>query len=77
MDAVGPERKEKRQERSSGAAVSTPSSLMLLDSHFAPPAVVQRLYMKYVLYNICNSIQQRNRGDDMCQCAATQAQEGG
>lgn len=65
------EGKGKRLERCRGAAVIAPSSLMLLDSHFAPPAVVQRWYMKYFLYTICNSSQQRKRGDDTCQRAAT------
>lgn len=52
-------------------AVISPSLPMLLDSHFAPPAEAQAWYMKYFLYNICTSSQQRSRGDDMCQCMAT------
>lgn len=62
---------KKRWGRNSSTAVITPSSLMLLDSHFAPPAVVQRWYMKHFLCNICNSSRQRNRGDDICQRTST------
>lgn len=50
MDAVGAGREEKGWEKPSSTAVITTSSLMLLDSHFAPPAEVQRWYMKYSIF---------------------------
>lgn len=53
-------KKKKRWERNSmHSGYHPPSSLMLLDSHFAPPAVVQRWYMKYFLYTICSCSQQK------------------
>lgn len=52
-------------------SVITPSTLMLLDSHFAPPAEVLRCYMECSLYTICNSSLQRIQGEDICQCTAT------
>lgn len=54
----------------------TPSTLMLLDSHFAAPAEVLRWYMECSLHTICNFSPQRNQGDDISQCSATNTGEG-